>query len=270
MNDYLNILVADSSPLCRHGIAISLKSANCACNFIEASSFLEISKLILDNPTPDLLVVDSKLPDIELFHVFHNFLNFNIAVLTDNLSSALSIKEKLQRRGSNVQYKNKRICSTIPKTIPTEELGIILSKIANNDEKLNLVEDFFIYGISKTNDSPLHYNHIEYNQNPLYNFSNKEKNNIFLQVKTGTNSEHTEIISNRENEVLHGIRLGLSNKQIAKNLNISISTVKSHVGKMLTKLEANNRTQLIIKTRRKITNIKTISHKNNDHDNNKI
>ena len=52
-------------------------------------------------------------------------------------------------------------------------------------------------------------------------------------------------ISKREYEVLKGISLGLSNKEIADKLFISESTIKTHVSNLLVKLEAKRRTQAI-------------------------
>ena len=52
-------------------------------------------------------------------------------------------------------------------------------------------------------------------------------------------------ISSRENEVLGLLAAGHSNKEIARLLEISPNTVKTHVASIMTKLEANRRTQAI-------------------------
>jgi len=49
----------------------------------------------------------------------------------------------------------------------------------------------------------------------------------------------------REIDVLQSINLGLSNSAIAKNLFLSISTVKTHVSSILDKLNADNRVQAL-------------------------
>lgn len=54
-------------------------------------------------------------------------------------------------------------------------------------------------------------------------------------------------ISDREHEVLQGIVVGLSNKEIGAQLFISESTVKSHVSSLYSKLSVNKRSQAILK-----------------------
>jgi DNA-binding NarL/FixJ family response regulator len=53
-------------------------------------------------------------------------------------------------------------------------------------------------------------------------------------------------ITGRECEVLTLIGLGLSNTEIASDLHVSLSTAKTHVGRLLMKLGARDRAQLVI------------------------
>jgi len=57
-------------------------------------------------------------------------------------------------------------------------------------------------------------------------------------------------LTKRELEILRLIADGWSNKQIAQDLGISMSTVKSHVEELLAKLSASDRTQAAIKALR--------------------
>lgn len=52
-------------------------------------------------------------------------------------------------------------------------------------------------------------------------------------------------ITNREYEVLQAIASGLSNKEIASQLFLSESTIKTHVSNLLVKLNAKRRTQAL-------------------------
>jgi DNA-binding NarL/FixJ family response regulator len=53
-------------------------------------------------------------------------------------------------------------------------------------------------------------------------------------------------ITEREREVLTLIGHGLSNTEIAGHLHVSLSTAKTHVGRLLMKLNARDRAQLVI------------------------
>jgi DNA-binding NarL/FixJ family response regulator len=53
-------------------------------------------------------------------------------------------------------------------------------------------------------------------------------------------------ITEREREVLTLIGLGCSNTEIAARLHVSLSTTKTHVGRLLMKLDARDRAQLVI------------------------
>jgi len=52
-------------------------------------------------------------------------------------------------------------------------------------------------------------------------------------------------LTTREEQVLHAIEEGLTNKIIAERLNISIETVKTHVKKIYQKLEVNSRLDIV-------------------------
>ncbi|MGO9420006.1 response regulator transcription factor [Roseiarcus sp.] len=51
-------------------------------------------------------------------------------------------------------------------------------------------------------------------------------------------------LSTRENEIVKMIAGGLSNKEIARRLNIEVSTTKSHVHNLLSKLGLQSRAQV--------------------------
>lgn len=54
-------------------------------------------------------------------------------------------------------------------------------------------------------------------------------------------------LTSREAQVLRHIALGLSNKEIARSLTISVETVKEHVQNVLRKISANDRTDAAVR-----------------------
>ncbi len=55
------------------------------------------------------------------------------------------------------------------------------------------------------------------------------------------------VITNREKEILEHMIDGYSNKAIAYQLGIKERTVKAHMQNMMEKLEAHNRTHVLVK-----------------------
>lgn len=61
----------------------------------------------------------------------------------------------------------------------------------------------------------------------------------------------SETLTAREKAVLELLMLGLRNKAIARRLNLSVGTVKTHVKSILQKLEADSRTAAVITAQRR-------------------
>lgn len=56
-------------------------------------------------------------------------------------------------------------------------------------------------------------------------------------------------ITGREHEVLRQLAAGRSNKEIARRLDLSPNTVKTHIARLYAKLEAARRTEAILRAR---------------------
>jgi DNA-binding NarL/FixJ family response regulator len=53
-------------------------------------------------------------------------------------------------------------------------------------------------------------------------------------------------LTDREREVLTLVARGLSNAELAERIHVSPATAKTHVGHLLTKLDARDRAQLVM------------------------
>lgn len=84
----------------------------------------------------------------------------------------------------------------------------------------------------------------------LYNYT-QQINSLSIKLEknskeeSGASQEYN--LSNRENEILEGIRSGKTNKEIGESLFISVNTVKYHVKNIYDKLDINNRKEVIKK-----------------------
>jgi len=68
----------------------------------------------------------------------------------------------------------------------------------------------------------------------------------FARLPVRTASGTIEALTEREREVLVLIARGLSNLELAAHLHLSLATVKTHIGRLLAKLAARDRAQLVI------------------------
>jgi DNA-binding NarL/FixJ family response regulator len=68
----------------------------------------------------------------------------------------------------------------------------------------------------------------------------------FARLPASPASRTIDGVTDREREVLILIARGLSNAEIATHLHLSLATVKTHIGRLLAKLDARDRAQLVI------------------------
>ncbi|MGW7368387.1 response regulator [Streptomyces sp. NPDC054841] len=65
-------------------------------------------------------------------------------------------------------------------------------------------------------------------------------------VRRNAATGRAALLTGREIEILRLMAKGKSNQEAATELRVSLETVKTHVGNVLTKLDANNRTQAVV------------------------
>ncbi|MFK0244487.1 response regulator transcription factor [Amycolatopsis azurea] len=64
--------------------------------------------------------------------------------------------------------------------------------------------------------------------------------------RTSPSPDAATLLSPRELQVAHLVRLGLTNQQIAKNLSIALRTAQTHVTHIMNKLDFRTRTQIAV------------------------
>ena len=68
----------------------------------------------------------------------------------------------------------------------------------------------------------------------------------FANRPSGTDPAKLEVLTEREREVLAHIGRGLSNTELAETLFVSVATAKTHVSRIMSKLHARDRAQLVV------------------------
>lgn len=85
--------------------------------------------------------------------------------------------------------------------------------------------------------------------NELQSHSNLAKNKHMPsrspRKMQGRVNKRQTCLTQREQQIVRKLAMGLSNKQIARDLSIEVSTVKNHVHNVLVKLEVKNRSQAV-------------------------
>jgi DNA-binding NarL/FixJ family response regulator len=66
------------------------------------------------------------------------------------------------------------------------------------------------------------------------------------QAPRSVDDSPLEVLTDRERDVLEQVAIGRSNIEIAEALFLGVSTVKTHIGRLLTKLKARDRAQLVV------------------------
>jgi DNA-binding NarL/FixJ family response regulator len=68
----------------------------------------------------------------------------------------------------------------------------------------------------------------------------------FAETGPATPAQPIDPLTDREEQVLRSVASGRTNNEIADELYITLSTVKSHIASLMTKLNARNRVEIAI------------------------
>jgi DNA-binding NarL/FixJ family response regulator len=208
----IRVAVADDQALVRSGFAVLLRSADDIEVVGEAASGVEAVELV-QREKPDVILMDIRMPEMDGLDATRRITSSaatastNVLILT-TFDLDEYVFEALRAGASGFLLKD---------TLP-EDLLAAVRVVAEGEALLapkvtrRLIEQF-VQAPARTSPQPV----------PGF-----------------------ETLTEREHEVLGAVAHGLSNAEIAEQLFMSHATAKTHVSRLLTKLYARDRAQLVM------------------------
>lgn len=228
------ILIVDDHPLFRQGLRWSLETENDLEVVGEAENGQEAIKLT-DRLMPDVVLIDVNLPGL-------NGLEVARVIKRHNPQAGIIIVSVYDEDEHLYQATKVGASAYSSKDIHPADLISIIRQVAR--------------GAYLINDQVVVRPHVA--RRVLHQF----------RELAATEDEQSGILfaplTSREIEILDCVARGLSNKQIATELDISSQTVKNHITSILRKLQVNDRTMAVMYAIQKGW-IK-MGYDNNDHD----
>jgi DNA-binding NarL/FixJ family response regulator len=221
----VDILLVDDHALFREGLALVLKLqlniAEADVNILEADSAKTALEAVQQHQDLDLILLDLHLPDNQDFSLLQQIKSFDpsipVAMLSAN-EDAQKIQQALQQGASGFITKSSKS-------------SVMISAI-----QLILAGGIYVPpAILKAN----------LGGELAENSASTAPSNISTLSPNSTGDTITVQLTERQKEVLLLMDDGLSNKEIAKVLTMSPSTVKVHVAAILRACNVNNRTQAV-------------------------
>ena len=226
----MDILLVDDHALFREGLTLVLKqqlnTSEGDVNVLEADSAKTALEAVQQYQDLDLILLDLHLPDNQDFSLLQQIKSFDpsipVAMLSAN-EDAQKIQQALQQGASGFITKSSKS-------------SVMISAI-----RLILAGGIYV---------PPAILKADLSGEPVENSANASPSKAVTKTTHTSPSRSTDDIvtvqlTERQKEVLHLMDDGLSNKEIAKVLNMSPSTVKVHVAAILRACNVNNRTQAV-------------------------
>lgn len=202
----MQILLVDDHTLFRETLTLLLKSFRSSCEVISVSSAEEALSAVSHYADLDLILLDLALPGIDGISV--------LPILRERVPTVPVVVLSGNQDAQIIrEVLSAGAVGFIPKTTTSKEL----------QDALKLVLDGEIY----LPPWPLGLVNLETATAPI------------------TSIQSNEILTQRQQEVLELLSLGLPNKSIANRLELTEGTVKLHVTAILRKLGARNRTEAV-------------------------
>jgi DNA-binding NarL/FixJ family response regulator len=211
----IKVWIFSQQPLYRKGIADSFSNAGDIEVAGEARLTEKLSQIIEVMP-PDVAIVD-------VDSALDSGLNLAKRIKQVTPSTALIVMASSTNDEQLFEVIKSQASAYLSKDIDSEELIKIVNRVADGEHPIN----------DSLSSRPKVAAHILNQFQEIY--QKQEVENLISPLTT------------RETEIVEYMSRGFANKQIAAKLNISEQTIKNHVTSILTKLDANARTEAVVK-----------------------
>ena len=219
----LNILLIDNHPLFVDGVKALLSQLRKHINVDVAYDFSNALSQLKNPPNYDLVILDFELPDTNndsaIEYLLQSFSSISLVILSAN-----------ENQSTILNAIKLGVLGYIPKStrgqITLSALNLILAGGTYIPKTALSLEQSFEGSHSKT------INNLEPSRSVRSNITNNEVN---------------ELLTKRQITILSCLSEGLSNKHIARQLNIADGTVRVHMSTIYRVLGVENRTQAVVK-----------------------
>ena len=218
LTDIIRILVAEKNPALRTGLCSFLAAVQPKCEVIgETDNYKDLLGQI-EQKQPHIIFLDisickGKNEGIVLRSICRGKSSYHIVVMVDECALHCLIR-----------YLSDGAKAVIAKNIHAEELELVIQQVIKqkrfiSSELVDILVDYLCEQKSFTFG------------NEMNSLSANNDLNLF------------ETLTEREREVLDLVAQGLSNKEIARHLSLSIGAIKFHLSNLMGKLQLENRVQ---------------------------
>lgn len=208
-------LIADDHSLYRSGLALLLGDQLGFASVMEAGSFEQASEMLKEWPETELALYDLAMPGMTgaaaLSPLRLAYPRMRIAIVAAS-----------EQRDDVLTAIGAGLSGFIPKTLPIEE---------------------FVAAIEFVRSGGIYVPGFMLDLDPRRTESGRKP----APAPAGLSEKRQSALTQRQKEVLDCVRAGLSNREIAEKLDISVGTVKVHVAALLTALDAKSRIQLTLR-----------------------
>jgi len=203
----LRVLIAESHPLYRGSLEAVITNTFSDAMIDQTSTLAETLQLLSGGERFDLIVLDISLRHLACFEGL-------IRIKKQAMDMPIAVISAFEYPHLALGALNLGAAGFIPKTVSSDGLAQILSKIVRGET---------------------------YKPDLLQNV----ERGLFEKTRLAKVTAAMRNLTKRQFEILQNLRLGKSNKLIAKELGLCEATVKAHVSDVLDKLGAISRTHVV-------------------------